>query len=54
MMPALSLLLTNYTMGSLPCGLGGYPHTPDEHETSHEQTTLIAGTPHVEDKAMPL
>ena len=27
-MPALSLLLTNYTMGSLPCGLGGYPHTP--------------------------
>ena len=28
MMPALSLLLTNYTMGSLPCGLGGYPHTP--------------------------
>ena len=28
MMPALSLLLTNYTMGSLPCKLGGYPHTP--------------------------
>ena len=23
-MPALSLLLTNYTMGSLSCGLGGY------------------------------
>ena len=28
MMPARSLLLANYTMGSLTCGLGGNSHTP--------------------------
>ena len=28
MAPAHSLLLTNGTMGSLSCGLGGNPHTP--------------------------